>query len=57
MTEAEIAFLAEPTESPLEVRINFGIFAGRQATPAEIDDLARTLLPLLDQVTIVSEQR
>jgi hypothetical protein len=57
VTEAEIAFLAEPTESPLEVRINFGIFAGRQATPAEIDDLARTLLPLLDQVTIVSEQR
>jgi hypothetical protein len=57
VTDAEIAFLAEPSESPLEVRINFGIFAGRQATAAEIDDLARALLPLLDQVTIVSEQR
>jgi hypothetical protein len=57
MTEAEIAFLSEPAESPLEVRINFGIFAGRHATPAEIDDLARALLPLLDEVTIVSEER
>ena len=57
MTDAELAFLSEPTESPLEIRINFGIFAGRQATPAEIDDLARALLPVLDEVTIVSEQR
>jgi len=57
MNDAEIAFLSEPTESPLEIRINFGIFAGRQATPAEIDDLARALLPVLDEVTIVSEQR
>jgi hypothetical protein len=57
VTEAEIAFLSEPSESPLEIRINFGIFAGRQATPAEIDDLAHSLLPLLPQVTIVSEQR
>jgi hypothetical protein len=57
MTEPEIAFLSEPSESPLEIRINFGIFAGRQATPAEIDDLGRMLLPLLDQVTIVSEER
>jgi hypothetical protein len=57
VTDAEIAFLAEPSESPLEIRINFGIFAGRHATPAEIHDLARALLPLLDQVTIVSEER
>jgi hypothetical protein len=57
MSDAEIAFLSEPDESPLEVRINFGIFAGRQATPAEIDDLAHTLLPLIDQLTIVSEER
>ena len=57
MTEAEIAFLSEPDESPLEIRINFGIFAGRQASPAEIDELAHALLPLLDQVTIVSEER
>src|SRR3954452_25449550 len=57
MSDAAIAFLSEPGEAPLEVRINFGIFAGRHATPAEIDGLARTLLPLLDQVTIVAEER
>jgi hypothetical protein len=57
MDDAAVAFLTEPGETPVEVRINFGIFAGRQATPAEIDDLAHSLLPLLDQVTIVSEER
>jgi hypothetical protein len=57
VTDAEIAFLSEHGETPLEIRINFGIFAGRQVTPAEIDELARELLPLLEQVTIVSEQR
>jgi hypothetical protein len=57
VSDAAIAFLSEPGEAPLEVRINFGIFAGRHATPAEIDALARTLLPLLDQVTIVAEER
>jgi hypothetical protein len=57
MSEAEIAFLSEPDDSPLEIRINFGIFAGRQATPAEIDALGRALLPLLGELTIVSEER
>lgn len=57
MSDAAIAFLADPGETPVEVRINFGIFAGRQATPAEIDELSRELLPLLDHVTIVAEAR
>jgi hypothetical protein len=56
-SDAAIAFLSEPGEAPLEVRINFGIFAGRHATPAEIDALGRALLPLVDQVTIVAEER
>jgi hypothetical protein len=57
VSDAAIAFLSEPGEPPLEVRINFGIFAGRHATPAEIDALGRTLLTVLDQVTIVAEER
>ena len=57
MDDAAIAFISEQGDSPLGVRINFGIFAGRHATPAEIDDLARSLLPLLDRVTIVAEER
>lgn len=40
-----------------ELRINFGVFAGRSATPAEIDQLARMLLPELGDVTIVAEDR
>ena len=37
---APIAFVAEPREgAAIEVRVNFGIFAGRDVTRAEIDDL------------------
>jgi hypothetical protein len=43
--------------STREVRINFGMFAGRSATPAEIDELARALLPELGSVTIVASER
>lgn len=40
-----------------DIRINFGIFAGREATQAEIDDLAHILLEELEPVTIIAEQR
>ena len=40
-----------------ELRINFGVFAGRNATPAEVDQLAQMLLPELSDVTIVAEDR
>jgi hypothetical protein len=43
--------------STREVRINFGMFAGRSATAAEIDELAHVLLPELGNVTIVSSER
>jgi len=39
------------------VRVNFGVFAGRAATPAEIDDLAKSLLPKIGEVSIVAEER
>jgi hypothetical protein len=56
--EAPIAFVARATEPPgLELRINFGLFAGREATPAEIDQLGEVLLDAAPQVSIVSEQR
>jgi hypothetical protein len=41
----------------LEVRVNFGLFASREATQAEIDDLGRRLLQQLDAVSIVAERR
>jgi hypothetical protein len=52
-----LAFVAEPKDAPLEVRVNFGLFAGREATPAEIDELAAELLPKVGEVTIVREER
>jgi hypothetical protein len=48
-----IAFLDDQGD----IRINFGMFAGREATQAEIDDLAHVLLAQIPTVTIVAEQR
>jgi|SRR5579884_99426 len=47
----------EHDEPAVEVRVNFGVFAGRDATPAEIDDLARSLRELVPAFSIVSEER
>ena len=57
-TEPKLAFCVSRPEPPaLEVRVNFGVFAGRSATPAEIDELARFLLDEVEAVTIVAEER
>ncbi|MGI8605568.1 MAG: hypothetical protein ACR2L0_00180 [Gaiellaceae bacterium] len=40
-----------------EVVVNFGVFAGREVTQAEIDRLAQQLLAELESFEIVSEQR
>jgi hypothetical protein len=53
-----LAFAVHEHEPPaLEVRVNFGMFAGREATPAEIDELATQLLEKVGSVSIVSEER
>jgi hypothetical protein len=58
VVDPEIAFVTRTHEPPgLEIRVNFGVFAGRQATPAEIDELARELLPDVGEVSIVAEER
>lgn len=55
--EAPIAFATRAGDPPaLGICVNFGILAGRDATPAEIDDLAHTLLAIVEDVSIVSEQ-
>jgi hypothetical protein len=41
----------------MEICVNFGVFAGREATAAELDDLARALLTEVGAVSIVAEQR
>jgi len=58
MDEPSIALRVRDHEDPgVEVRVNFGVFAGRHATPAEIDDLARALREIVPAFTIVAEER
>ena len=58
MDEPSIAFCARHPAAPgLEVRINFGMFAGRDATAAEIDELGQLLLPEVGDVSVIAEQR
>jgi len=52
-----LTFITHTEAPPKEVRVNFGVFAGRNVTAAEIDELAHALLPELGQVTIVAEDR
>jgi hypothetical protein len=52
-----LAFAVEPSPPPCEVRVNFGVFAGRKVTSAEIDDLARALVPEFGRIVIVAEER
>jgi len=40
-----------------DVRVNFGVFAGRNATQAEIDELARSLRGEAGAFAIVAEER
>ena len=53
----ELVFVTEANEGQVEVLVNFGLFASRDATPAEIDHLGRRLVPLIGELTLVSEQR
>jgi hypothetical protein len=54
----ELVFRAsERPEPALEIRVNFGVFAGRNATQAEIDDLAHLLSGVVESFAIVAEER
>lgn len=53
-----LAFYHRNPEPPgMEVRVNFGIFAGRPATAAELDDLAQALLSKVGELAVVAEDR
>jgi hypothetical protein len=56
--EPKVAFVVHGEDDPgLELRVNFGVFAGRAATPAEIDRLAEWLLDEVGTVSIIAEER
>ena len=52
-----IAFAVDRSRAGLEIRINFGVFAGRDATTAELEELGKLLVPEAGEVSIVGEQR
>jgi hypothetical protein len=55
--EPSMAFVVDRQKKPaIEVCINFGVFAGRDATPAELDRLAAWLLDEVGEVAIISEE-
>jgi hypothetical protein len=56
--EPAIALRMQTHEDPgVEVRINFGVFAGRTVTPAEIDALATRVSEIVPTFAIVAEER
>src|SRR5437879_6109164 len=55
--EHVIAFAVEQEPAGLEIRINFGVFAGRDATTAELEELGKLLVPDAGEVSIVGEER
>ena len=56
--EPAISRLVRTHDEPgIEIRVNFGVFAGRHATPAEIDELAVALREFLPSFAIVAEDR
>ena len=57
LAEPMLVFASATDDRSLELSVNFGLFAGREATSPEIDQLAQHLLAKIDRVTIVSEQR
>jgi hypothetical protein len=55
--ENVIAFAVEQEPAGLEIRVNFGVFAGRDATAAELEELGKLLVPEAGDISIVGEQR
>ena len=54
--EAVITWETRPTPA-LEFTVNFGIFAGREASRRELERLAHVLLPIVPRLAIAVEQR
>jgi hypothetical protein len=52
-----IALVRTDEDGALLVSVNFGILAGRIATPAELEELGHELVSAIDHVSVVSEDR
>ena len=53
-----VAFVLEPVEPlPLQIRVNFGIYTGRDATRPELERLASRVLERTGTVSVIGQQR
>ena len=57
MSQPELVFISAGPDGTAELVVNFGVYSGRQATPAEVERLAPALLEDVAAVEIVCEQR
>src|ERR671937_352923 len=58
MNEPPLTLVKRRPDVPgLEILVNFAMFAGRNATPAELDDLGQMLRPEVEHVAVVAEER
>ena len=55
--EEAIAFVQPSADGALQVSVNFGVLAGRTATPAELEELGRRLVAETGEVSVISEER
>jgi hypothetical protein len=55
--EETIAFITDEHPTGVQIRINFGVHAGRDATSAELEELGKLLVPEAGKVSIVGEER
>ncbi len=56
VTDPTLVFAADGADG-VELVVNFGVHAGREATPAEVERLADELLGVADALEIVCEHR
>jgi hypothetical protein len=57
LVDAEPIVVKVSRDSPLELTVNFGIFAKRETSPSEIDKLGEMLLELVSAVTLFAGHR
>jgi hypothetical protein len=58
MKQPTLVFVSDAADgADLELVVNFGVFSGREATPAEVERLASAVLAEIDAVEIICERR
>jgi hypothetical protein len=57
MSQPELVFVSTGSDGAAELVVNFGVYSGREATPAEVERLARELLEDIPAVEVIGEKR